>query len=90
MKTIAFDCDGTLQDHRDHPRLDIIAMLEDYRKKGWNVIIWSGGGAGYARGVARRLGITGIECFSKFELDYKPDVAVDDQNVNLGIENIRV
>lgn len=88
QKTIAFDCDGTLQDSNDQPRQEVIDMLEGYRKMGYSIVVWSGGGEGYARSVARRLKIENVDCHSKGV--FQPDIAVDDQNVDLGIINFKV
>lgn len=90
MKTIAFDCDGTLLDYNNTPRLEIIAMLRAFRNAGYQIIVWSGGGVNYARNVVDRLGLRDdVDMVS----DKRPgtvDVAVDDQIVNLGQVNIQV
>lgn len=102
---IAFDVDGTiLHDGNprfkfispesgmeeplcDTPRYDIIAMFHAYEAMGFEMVIWSGGGVDYAKRWAARLGLqaTVLEKGS-----IRPDIAVDDQDVNLGITNIRV
>jgi hypothetical protein len=59
---IAFDCDGTLlktTDQRtiapaDHIRTLLITMSQFKNTK---IVVWSGGGAGYARRVAEALGV---------------------------------
>jgi len=88
---IAFDVDGTLiykcGELEDTPRYDIIRLFHFFKDNGEDVYIWSGGGLDYAEEWASRLGLeaTVVEkgCF-------KPDIAVDDINVDLGIINLRV
>ena len=90
QRTIAFDCDGTLLDHRDNPRFEVIEMVHGYFKQGWRIIIWSGGGELYARRIAEKLGLTDISTQHSKTIPVKPQVAVDDQDVTLGVINFRV
>jgi hypothetical protein len=102
---IAFDMDSTLiygdsPEHTfispisgereslcDTPRYDVIAIFHAYEAMGFEMFIWSGSGVDYAKVKSARLGLqaTVVEKGS-----FRPDIAVDDQDVNLGITNIRV
>lgn len=57
---IFFDVDGTLIDYEDQPRWDVIDMLRSFHALGYQVSVWSGGGASYAGSVVRRLGLTNL------------------------------
>ncbi len=88
---IAFDCDGTLIDYRDEPRADVLQLVYKHLHRGDRVIVWSGGGHDYARITANSVGLAGhVQCFNKCAFNRVPDIAYDDQNVNLGKINIRV
>jgi len=88
---IAFDVDGTLihqvGEAEDTPRYDVIAMFHFYENLGYDMFIWSGGGVSYAERWSQKLGLKAkiVEKGS-----FKPDLAFDDMNVNLGTVNIRV
>jgi hydroxymethylpyrimidine pyrophosphatase-like HAD family hydrolase len=102
---VAFDVDGTLvhdgnpafkflsptsgveEPLCDTPRYDVIAMFHAYQTLGFEMFIWSGGGVEYAKHWAAKLGLsaTVVEKGS-----FRPDIAVDDCDVKLGIANIRV
>jgi phosphoserine phosphatase len=56
---VAFDVDLTLIDHEDRPLYDNIVFLRWFVDKGYDVIIWSGGGVSYAEMWARKLGFEG-------------------------------
>lgn len=91
QKLIAFDCDGTLIGRRDEPRQEIVDMLKGYQKVGYSVIVWSGGGKSYAQMVGSRIKLEGVTYMGKLENPgFKPDIAVDDMDVELGVINIRV
>ena len=88
---IAFDVDGTLihqvGEAEDTPRYCVIEVFHFFEKLGHTMYIWSGGGVDYAKEWSQRLGLKAkiVEKGS-----FKPDIALDDMNVNLGIVNIRV
>ena len=88
---IAFDVDGTLihqvGEAEDTPRYDVIQTFHFFESLGYSMFIWSGGGVDYAERWSQKLGLkaTIVEKGS-----FKPDIAFDDMNVNLGIVNIRV
>lgn len=96
-KTICFDVDGTLRDYYDRPRRDVIETLLLFVRAGWRVFVWSGGGRDYAENVGRLLKLPeSVAYTSKTRgvvvdgVKVKPDIAVDDQEVSLGIRNIKV
>ena len=102
---IAFDVDGTLiydgnplykfvnpetgmeEPLCDTPRYDVIALFKAFQGLGYETYIWSGGGIDYAKRWAAKLGLSAtiVEKGS-----FRPDIAVDDMAVELGITNIRV
>jgi hypothetical protein len=88
---IAFDVDGTLIHQcgrsEDTPRYDVIAAFHFYEKLGYDMFIWSGGGVDYAERWSQKLNLKAkiVEKGS-----FKPAIAFDDMNVNLGVVNIRV
>ena len=90
MLQIAFDVDGTLihqiGEKEDTPRYDVIALYHLFEKFGNDMYIWSGGGIDYAERWKQKLGLIG-EVVMKGS--FKPDIAVDDEEVKLGIINLR-
>ncbi len=88
---VAFDVDGTLihqvGEKEDTPRYDVITLFHFFEKRGNNMFIWSGGGVDYAERWANKLGLS-AKIIPKGSI--KPDLAIDDMNVNLGVVNIRV
>ncbi len=91
MLQIAFDVDGCLIQQigvkEDTPRYDVIALYRLFEKFENDLYIWSGGGIDYATRWRDKLGLTG-EVVQKGS--FKPDIAVDDEEVDLGIVNLRV
>lgn len=93
--TIAFDVDGTLRCNctetcRDVNRriVDLVYILE--RMKNTKIIVWSGGGADYARSFMGKFNFKGVTYASKLD-DIKPDIAIDDQqDFNLATFNLIV
>jgi hypothetical protein len=100
-----FDCDGTLihdgspeykfinpmtgaeEPLCDTPRYDVIQMFHMYEAMGFEMFIWSGGGVDYAKQWAAKLGLSATVVAKG---SFRPDVAVDDEAVELGHTNIRV
>jgi len=105
MPKIAFDVDGTLvhdgnPDFKflnpetgneeplcDTPRYDVIALFKSFQGLGFEMFIWSGGGVDYAAHWAARLGLSATVVGKG---SFRPDIAVDDLDVDLGHTNIRV
>lgn len=87
MSVIAFDVDGCLIDERDQPRHEVIDLLRALHRLGFDIIVWSGGGADYAARWAERLGL-GPYITTAIAKDPKarPTLAVDDQpGADLGL-----
>lgn len=100
---VAFDVDGTLIDGDDEVHSDTIDLLRAFAFQTWknvDVIVWSGGGAAYAKTQYRR--ITGdmderhVRFHSKLEhlelrKKYAKIIAIDDiQDTRLGDANLIV
>jgi hypothetical protein len=85
---VAFDVDGTLIDENDKPREDIIAILRALAP--WCVIVvWSGGGIGYARRWGEKLDLP--PSVSYWVKGGRADITFDDQTITtMGLVNIRV
>jgi len=90
MATVAFDVDGTLiyqiGEKEDTPKYEVINFYHLLEKFGCEMYIWSGGGNDYADRWKRKLGLNGSVVRKG---SFKPDIAVDDEEVNLGKINIR-
>lgn len=88
---VAFDIDGTLMAMNLKgawvPRHDIIQLFLAFQAQGCDMVIWSGGGISYAEQIRDRLGLK-AEVVAKGAL--LPDLAVDDQKVQLGKVNMQV
>lgn len=87
---IAFDCDGTLIDAFDTPKREMVALVRALKRApNVEVIIWSGGGKGYATKVARICGLEGVPCYDKFS--NRPeivDIAFDDDQMLKGVRRL--
>jgi len=86
---VAFDVDGCLIDYNDKPVNFILTTLRMYQKAGAEIIIWSGGGAEYAKRWAERLKLGKVRCAFKGDID-NVDIAYDDEEVKLARLNLRV
>ena len=77
---IAFDVDGTLIDNDDKPRYNVINLLRLLSYQHTRIIVWSGGGQGYAEHWVRKLGLEKYvwACFAK-DPDLALDICFDDQ-----------
>lgn len=75
---VAFDVDGTLIDANDQPRDEIISVLRALAP--WcTVVVWSGGGIGYARRWGRKLDLPpSVIYWTKGGM---VDVSFDDQDI---------
>ena len=113
--TIAFDVDGTLI-RNDSKALQYGKAIANERIrsllislssfKNVVIVVWSGGGAGYAQHIAHQIGITKyVDAYANknhqidvstptkqvFLPDLKPDIAIDDiQDCELGNINLIV
>ena len=95
---IAFDVDDTLIIpccatglDQDVPNYDTIAIYCWFQAQGNYMIIWSGGGADYAKMWANRLGLTADEIIAKdTRLKDQIDIAFDDSDINLAKVNVKV
>lgn len=100
---IAFDVDGTLIDedfHRIDETANILEMFLWQKWKNVDIIVWSGGGADYARTQAERILPPSLQHLVKYysKLQYKEVrqkydliIAIDDiQDTNLGDINLIV
>lgn len=79
---IAFDVDGTLIDENDHINKPIFALIQlMHWTKNVTVVVWSGGGADYARTVVNRLGLSSYvdHIWDKLTPNQHVDIAFDDQ-----------
>lgn len=85
------DCDGTLVDYDYRPREDVVAAVRALLSRGENVIVWSGGGVGYAAGVARMFfdGRVGVLAKDRRILT-EQDVVVDDMDFEPPFNTARV
>lgn len=104
--TICFDVDGTLIDSEGEVNWRITDLLRTLsRFKNTRIIVWSGGGAEYAKMTVRRLGIENYvddyasknhlgrdsEGNHMFDPALKPDIAIDDiEACELGLLNLIV
>lgn len=95
---ICFDVDGTLidGDKEHYATLALLGVLKMQKWKNVDIIIWSGGGAEYARTMVERAGYTGFNYHSKLEHEtlrkkYTKIIAIDDiQDTRLGDVNLIV
>ena len=94
MITICFDIDGCLiwsegmGEEPDSPRYEIINLLKTFDKLfKCEIFIWSGGGIEYSRRWKEKLGLN-YPVITKGS--FTPDIAVDDEEVNLGKVNLKV
>lgn len=106
--TVAIDVDGTLRCNctdtcQDVNRriIDLVYILQSM--KNVKIIIWSGGGADYARNFMSKFSFKGIQYADKkfggrdengkpiFDPETKPDIAIDDiKDCDLGMVNLIV
>lgn len=90
---IAFDVDGTLIDFMDSPREEIVTLLRILVEAGQDVLVWSGGGKGYAETVGRRLGLPDEVLYAdKWDARFKTkvDLAIDDDDALLARQMLKI
>lgn len=95
--TIAFDVDDTLivpaiasGFDTDVPNYETIAVYQWFQRQGHRMIIWSGGGADYARMWAEKFGLYADEYSAKDDRRTDVDIAFDDSDINLAKVNVKV
>lgn len=93
---IAFDMDDTLiipaiatGFDRDVPNYETITIYRWFQAQGNYMIIWSGGGADYAKTWAEKLGLTADEYRTKAPWD-DIDITFDDADMTYGKVNVKV
>lgn len=84
----AFDIDGTLRTLEGKPNQPVIDLLHIFQTLGYDIVVWSGGGVEYAKNVVDSLNLKNVHVRAKGSI--KPEIAFDDQRVNLGYNNICV
>ena len=88
---VAFDVDGTLihqvGQKEDTPRYEVIDLFHRLESFGCEMYIWSGGGFDYAERWRDKLG---LKATIAVKGSFKPDMAVDDLDVELGLVNLKV
>ena len=102
---VAFDVDDTLiipsvatGFDRDVPNYDTIAVYRWFQAQGHTMVIWSGGGADYARQWADKLGLTADHYLDKHESaeiarqsgESFAQLAFDDSDLALASVNVKV
>ena len=102
---VAFDVDDTLivpaaatGFDRDVPNYDTIAVYRWFQAQGHTMVIWSGGGADYARQWANMLGLTADHYLDKHEQAEitrqsgasLAQLAFDDSDIALATVNVKV
>ena len=91
---IAFDVDGTLirksATGDDVPRYEIIILLALFSDNQHEVYVWSGSGVDYAERWCEKLGLKREIFKIVAKGSFVPDVAIDDEEVELGKTNIKV
>jgi hypothetical protein len=93
--TVAFDVDGCLRSRADGDPVacekvrTLLVLLAQFGNV--DIRVWSGSGELYARQVAREIGIAPyVDAYSAKSGATMPDIAVDDEDVNLGRVNLKV
>ena len=93
MFTVAFDVDDCLirQDSHgtDGPNYSVINLLMQFHALGARIVVWSGGGIDYAERWVDKLSLaTYVDVIEKGSR--MVDLAVDDEQVNMGWANFQV
>jgi hypothetical protein len=94
---IAFDVDYTLIDDQFRPIPMTVGLVRAFLDNDQDIIIWSGGGADYARHQAEKIfdvnemaRITVTAKTSQMAKVFQPDICFDDEMVQLAKHNIQV
>ena len=86
---VAFDVDLTLIDESDRPIYQNLAVLTWFIDRGFDVLVWSGGGVSYAEMWVRRLGFEDIVRVVE-KGGEEVDIAFDDEAADLGTVTVMV
>lgn len=93
IKKIAFDVDGTLiikgERGEDIPRYTVLDLMRTMKGFGLDIYVWSGSGIDYAKRWCDKLGL-GAMVTVVAKGSFIPDIAIDDELVELGIVNLKV
>jgi predicted HAD superfamily phosphohydrolase YqeG len=88
---VAFDVDETLIRKNDFsmdiPRFEVIQLFRLMQGFGCQMYIWSGSGVDYAAHWRDKLGLDAIVVAKG---SFKPNLAVDDMEVTLGLTSMKV
>lgn len=103
---VAFDVDDTLIVpaiatglDRDVPNYETIAVYRWFQAQGHEMVVWSGGGEGYARSWGEKLGLNaniyadkhaGIPLGDNEIVKRVPALTFDDSDLTLGVINVKV
>lgn len=85
---ICFDVDGCLI--KDGRPIDANVELLKVLTKSHKVYVWSGNGWHYACGWVDKLGLNQISGVLDKYATFKPDIAFDDKEIDLGDLNMQV
>ena len=86
-KTVMFDVDGTLIDKAGKPLMAQIKRYTDMQKQGYKMGVWSRAGEKHAKDVMSKFGLKGT---TAPKASFKPDIAYDNDEPNMGKETIKV
>lgn len=86
---VAFDVDGTLIDG-NLPRHEIVELLNQFVSEGAEVIVWSGGGVGYAKQRGLELDLPKSVAYHMKGKSLDVDLCFDDNKVALAKVNIKI
>lgn len=89
-RLVAFDVDSCLITYNDLPNYSVIGLYRSLQKLGCTMVVWSGGGEEYAKHWAEKLGLFPDIVACKFDNKLEPDIAFDDEKIQLGKVNILV
>lgn len=91
--TVCFDVDGCLINLDNTPNYPVIETLKFFAScVGVTVVVWSGGGKDWAENWVQKLGLEKYVdvATSKSGFTEKPDIAFDDEFVDLATVNVKI
>jgi len=89
----AFDVDGTLIDFEGNPRPEIVNLYRWFEQHGYEMVVWSHAGVQHAKETCAKLGLTPSKTLHKNMWggnQIYPDVAVDDLDLRIGKNMVKV